>query len=583
MLRALSQIRIRTKIFAAFAILLAVTGGLSVFAIWRLSEVNHAAAEIRDNWLPSTEFLGAIQAAGERYRTAYAGFVIAANDAERDAAEVRMKAFLDQREAAWVAYQPQIGEGREQELVDKFADLWKRHVAAVDKMKALVRAGDRQAGIALYNGELLESVVKYREAIAADIQFNVISGKKAADHGEEIFASSRLWIAAAAVFCALSCVLIGLAIVLTIARPIGGMTSAMRRLASRDLDVTIEGLERKDEIGEMASAVQVFKQNAIDKRKLEDSQLKEQEASARRQEEIDQLVGFFGRSISGVFTAVAKASNDMAQTSSSLEKSAADTGDQAQLALGEVGTTSTTMQTVAAASQELSASIDEIGRQASDSSRMTTAAMKQTEEVVGKVTSLREAAQQIGTVVELINNIATQTNLLALNATIEAARAGEAGKGFAVVANEVKSLAGQTAKATKDIGGQISAIQAATLGTAEAIQGISDTVRQVNEIAVSIASAVVQQGSATQEITRSVELVSTSTASVAQSMSLVSDAVGGNGQSASEVKRTAEILSIESGTLSAEVKDFLGALQNLGNGEKLQTVDVNIAAKARVA
>ena len=368
----------------------------------------------------------------------------------------------------------------------------------------------------------------------------------------------------------------------SMSKPIVAITAVMNRLSSGDTSVTIPGSQRRDEVGTMAKAVDVFKQNAIDKQRLEAQQVEESETSARRQEEIDQLVGFFGRSVSGVFTAVANASNDMAQTSSSLETSAAETGSQTQQALAEVGTTSTTMQTVAAASQQLSASIEEIGRQASESSRITSAAMQQTEDVVAKVTGLRSAAQQIGTVVELINNIATQTNLLALNATIEAARAGEAGKGFAVVANEVKSLAGQTAKATQEIGGQISAIQAATLGTAEAMEGISGTVRQVNEIAVSIASSVVQQSSATQEITRSVELVSSSAASVAQSMTLVSDAVAGNSESASEVKQTAAKLSAESGVLSSEVKDFLEALQRLSDGQRLRSVTLDMPATVMV-
>jgi len=367
-----------------------------------------------------------------------------------------------------------------------------------------------------------------------------------------------------------------------IARPVGAMTATMQTLASGRHAIEIPGRGRRDEIGAMAETVEVFKQNAIDKERLEEAQTQEQATKARRQEEVDQLVGFFGRSVSGVFAALAEASTNMARTSSSLETAAAETGDQTRLVLTEVEQTSATVQTVAAAAQELSASIDEIGRQASESSKISSAAMTQSDEVVAKVVELRGAAQQIGTVVELINNIASQTNLLALNATIEAARAGDAGKGFAVVASEVKSLANQTAKATEEIGGQIAAIQAATIGAAEAIQGIAGTVRQVNEIATSIAAAVVEQGSATQEITRSVELVSSSTANVTRSIALVSSAVGGNGVSAAEVKRTAATLSSESGTLSSEVKDFLDALQNLGDGQKLRSLDLNVAATATV-
>jgi methyl-accepting chemotaxis protein len=290
------------------------------------------------------------------------------------------------------------------------------------------------------------------------------------------------------------------------------------------------------------------------------------------------LVGFFGRSVSGVLTALSAASQNMTQSSTALEQSASDTGTQTKLVLNEIEETAQTVQTVAAASQELSASIGEIGRQASQSQHITTAAIRQSDEVVEKVAELRTAAERIGSVVELINSIAGQTNLLALNATIEAARAGDAGKGFAVVASEVKSLAAQTAKATEQIGGQIGAIQAATVRAAEAIQGIAGTVRQVNEIALAIAAAVVQQTAATAEIARSVELVSGNTANVARSMERVRGVVDGNGATASEVGRTATTLSSESGTLSDEVKDFLAALGELGDSEQLLTYEMNAPA-----
>jgi methyl-accepting chemotaxis protein len=363
-----------------------------------------------------------------------------------------------------------------------------------------------------------------------------------------------------------------------ITRPLAGMTDAMAKLAAGDRTVEVPARDNTDEIGSIARAVEVFKQDAIAKYDMEEKQIREQAVQARRQEEIGQLVGFFGRSVGGVLTTLAAASANMTQSSSALEQSASDTGGQTNIVLNEVEQTAQTVQTVAAASQELSSSIEEIGRQASESQRISTAAMRQSDEVVTKVAELRLAAEEIGTVVELINSIAGQTNLLALNATIEAARAGDAGKGFAVVASEVKSLAAQTAKATEQIGGQIGSIQQATIRAAEAIQGIAETVRQVNEIAMAIAAAVVEQASATQEIARSVEIVSGNTANVAQSMERVKGAVSGNGETASEVRRTASTLSTESGTLSDEVKDFLAALNELGDGEKLLTYDLNAQA-----
>jgi uncharacterized phage infection (PIP) family protein YhgE len=208
--------------------------------------------------------------------------------------------------------------------------------------------------------------------------------------------------------------------------------------------------------------------------------------------------------------------------------------------------------------------------------------MRQAEAVVGKVDELRIAAAEIGNVVKLINTIAGQTNLLALNATIEAARAGESGRGFAVVAGEVKALAEQTAKATSDIAHQVASIQAATSGAAEAIQEISCTIRSVNDTAVAIASAVEEQGAATKEISRSIESVTTNANSMARSMEQVQGAVEATSGSAAEVKRTTQALSVDTGFLSSEVQDFLGALRELGDSRQLRALDVDLQATANV-
>ncbi|MBV9827701.1 MAG: methyl-accepting chemotaxis protein [Alphaproteobacteria bacterium] len=365
-----------------------------------------------------------------------------------------------------------------------------------------------------------------------------------------------------------------------VARPIRGLTAAMTNLAQGALDTPVPAIERRDELGDMAKAVAVFKQNAIDKQLLEEREAKEQGQRSRRQEEIDQLIGFFGRSVGGVFSTLAETSANMTQSSSSLARAAAETGDQAKQVLGGVEQTAAAVQTVASAAQELTASIQEIGQQASESQRITSAAIQQSDEVVNRVAELRGAAEQIGTVVDLISNIAGQTNLLALNATIEAARAGEAGKGFAVVASEVKSLAQQTARATDQIGGQISAIQGATVRASEAIHGIAGTVREVNDIAMTIAAAVVQQSAATQEIARSVELVSSNTSDVASSMEQVQAAVNSNSETAVQVGETASAVSTESSTLSDEVRDFLAALAALGDSGHLAVYELNAPATA---
>ncbi len=368
-----------------------------------------------------------------------------------------------------------------------------------------------------------------------------------------------------------------------VTRPLRLMTAAMSGLAAGDNSAAIPGRDRTDEIGAM-SARHADLQGQRDREAAAGggagAQSSRSEAPAGRD---GPAAGVFGRSVSGVFQSLSTASADMSRTSASLGHSADSAGSQANTVTNEVEQTASTIQSVATASQQLSASIVGIGQQAGNSARGSTAALQQAEEVVAKVDDLRRAAEQIGTVVQLISSIAGQTNLLALNATIEAARAGEAGRGFAVVAGEVKALASQTAQATQDIARQVATMQAATNGAAEAIQGISSTVRGVNEIAVAIASAVEQQGAATQEIERSISQVTASAASVARSMEQVRGAVGEISGNASGVNRTSAALSVEAETLSAEVKDFLAALQELSDVRQLRALDVDLPTSVTVA
>jgi methyl-accepting chemotaxis protein len=318
---------------------------------------------------------------------------------------------------------------------------------------------------------------------------------------------------------------------------------------------------RKDEVGAMAEAVDVFKRNAIEADRLAAAQRAEEEAKARRTARLEELMRTFEGNVTAVVQSLSGAATQMQQSAGMLTSTADETNRQSTTVASAAEQASANVQTVAAAAEELSSSIDEIGRQVSQSTRVAEQAVSGASRANGVVSGLADGAQKIGEVVDLINNIAAQTNLLALNATIEAARAGEAGKGFAVVASEVKSLANQTAKATEDITGQIATIQGATREAVSAIEEIGRIITEISQISATIASAVEQQSAATQEISRNVQEAAQGTQQVTSNIVGVTRAAGDTGRAAGEVRNVADHLSIESTRLRQEVESFLSGVK----------------------
>jgi len=361
--------------------------------------------------------------------------------------------------------------------------------------------------------------------------------------------------------------LLGVLIAFLIARgiigPLSGLTSGMKELANGNFAVVLPGLGRKDEVGDMAQAVETFKVKAEEKARMEAEAKATQDQIVARQRKADmiKLADDFEGAVGEIVETVSSASTELEASASTLTSTAGRAQEVTNMVAAASEEASTNVQSVATATEELTSSVNEISRQVQESARMASAAVDQARQTNDRVSELSKAASRIGDVVELINTIAGQTNLLALNAAIEAARAGQAGRGFAVVASEVKALAEQTAKATGEIGQQISSIQAATQESVGAIQQISGTIEKLSEISSTIASAVEEQGAATQEISRNVQQAAEGTKQVSSNITDVQRGASETGSASSQVLSAAQSLSSDSNRLKLEVDKFLNSVR----------------------
>jgi methyl-accepting chemotaxis protein len=344
-------------------------------------------------------------------------------------------------------------------------------------------------------------------------------------------------------------------------RPLHAIRDAMLKVASGDLAVETGYVERQDEIGALAGALETFKHQAGDKLKIEAQERDRNAGAVARQKAVDGYVAEFETSVRQTLQQLGDASGQMRKTSTGLSSVSRQTNGRVEVAQKASGDASMSVESVASAAEELSASINDISQQASHAAGIASRAVNQARETDGTVQGLAKSAARIGEVVGLINTIAAQTNLLALNATIEAARAGDAGRGFAVVASEVKSLASQTAKATEEISEQISDIQKVAGEAIDAIKGIGGIIGEVNEVATAIAAAVQQQGAATQEITRSTQYAAQGTKNVSDNITGVKTDADAAAAAAEHVKDASETLENQSQYLGNQITEFLGRIR----------------------
>jgi methyl-accepting chemotaxis protein/CHASE3 domain sensor protein len=416
---------------------------------------------------------------------------------------------------------------------------------------------------ALSNGEMAKAAQAIGAAAEAIKESGVAEETKIEHETESLIASTESLILMIAIGSLVLGIVLAWLIGRAISKPVVGLCAGMRELADGNFQVVLPGLGRGDEVGDMAQAVETFKIKAEQKAREEVEAKIQQDQIAARQRKADmiKLADDFENAIGEIVETVSSASTELEASASTLTATAERAQELTTMVAAASEEASTNVQSVASATEELTSSVNEISRQVQESARMAGDAVSQARTTNDRVSELSKAAARIGDVVELINTIAGQTNLLALNATIEAARAGEAGRGFAVVASEVKALAEQTAKATGEIGQQITGIQAATQDSVNAIKEISGTIEKLSEISSTIASAVEEQGAATQEISRNVQQAAQGTQQVSSNITDVQRGASETGSASSQVLSAAQSLSGDSNRLKLEVGKFLNSVR----------------------
>ncbi|QOZ10993.1 methyl-accepting chemotaxis protein [Bradyrhizobium sp. CCBAU 51765] len=553
----INNVRISIKVSAVFVAICLVVAG-STAAIYNSLRVMDSTAKMTVHTYEVLEQLSDLVGAMVNSETGVRGYLVSADSAFLGPYESGQKQFQAAAAKVGSLTSDNAAQQKRLERVKAFASDWttnvaQREIAMMKDPATQSKARELEAsGAGKKSMDGLRAVVQEMDAE----ERSLLSVRAAASDAASANATLSMMIGGLLTLLLSLVGAFGVAVAVT--RPIQRITSEMGILAKGDTSVVVSGTERKDEIGAMAQAVQVFKTNAIEVERLKAEQVEAERRNAeQRKQDMTRLADDFEGAVGQIIGTVSSASTQLEASATTLTGTAERSQQLATTVASASEEASTNVQSVASATEEMASSVGEISRQVQESARMAGDAVGQARATTERVSELSKAAARIGDVVELINTIAGQTNLLALNATIEAARAGEAGRGFAVVASEVKALAEQTAKATGEIGQQISGIQAATNDSVGAIKEISSTIERLSEISSAIAAAVEEQGAATQEIARNVQQAAQGTQQVSSNITDVQRGATETGTASSQVLSAAQMLSNDSNRLKTEVDRFL--------------------------